>query len=222
MRDFIVYTKPQFYLTGTNLIQLNINIGKVVEIGYNKIMHPRRRGIIFPTVIYRDVRIGNGCVINIGCTIGRETMIGHHCVIREATEIGDNCKIGHLTTIEGATKIGHHTSIFANCHVSSFGHIGNYVFMGPMVVSTNDPKMSYIRKNIEPKEFVGPTIHDGARIGGGCTILPGITIGREAMIGAGAIITRDIPDYAIAFGAPAKVVGTVPENELLKNNGINI
>ena len=222
MKDFIIYLKPRFYLTGTLLTHLNIRIGKMVEIGYDKIRSPRIDLDTFKTVIYRDVIIGNGCVINIGCSIGRETMIGHHCVIREATEIGEYSKIGHLTVIEGATTIGHHTSIFANCHVSSFAKIGNYVFMGPMVVSTNDPKMSYMRKNIEPKEWKGPIIHDGARIGGGCTILPGITIGREAMVGAGAIITRDIPDYAVAFGIPATVVGTIPENELLKNNGIEI
>ena len=99
--------------------------------------------------------------------------------------------------------------------------MGSYVFLGPMVVTANDPVMGHKRKNIEVKPK-GATILDGARIGCGCAIMPGITIGREALVGAGSLVTKDVPDYAIVYGSPAKVMGRVPEAHLLKNNGVEI
>lgn len=192
-----------------------------VQIGYRKITEPRLKTFIKKVVISDGVIIREGSIIYIGCSIGIKTMIGHHVVMREATKIGDHCRIGHLVVFEGATEVGDHTVISTQCHITAYSKIGSYVFMGPMTVTTNDPVMSHMRPNIE-EEYQGVTILDGARIGAGCTILPCITIGREAMIGAGAIVTRDIPDYAIAYGTPAKVVGWVQDNAFLKNNGIDI
>ena len=196
-------------------------IDSTAIVGYNKIVKPRRNDLVDFSIIGRDVIIREGAIVYSGCQIGYETMIGHYTIIREATKIGIHCIIGHHVVFEGATEVGDHTAIHSQCHITSYTKIGSYVFMGPMTVTANDPVMGHERKNIEvpPK---GPTILDGARIGCGCVILPGITIGREAMIGAGSLVTKDVPDYAIAYGSPAKVMGKISDNALLKNNGIDV
>ena len=202
--------------------ETGIEIGKNTHIAYNKIKNPRIK--LYNEVVYisQNVKICDGAIIYIGCRIGTETIIGHHVVIREATEIGNYCKIGHHTVFEGDTIVGNHTSIQSQCLIAAHTEIGAYVFIGPGVITTNDPVMSYKRPNIE-KECKGVTILDGARIGAGCVLFPGITIGREVKIGAGSVVTKDILDYRIVYGNPAKAYrGFVPDNELLKNNGVEI
>lgn len=196
-------------------------IDEFVHIGYHKIQKQRINNPCGPVIIGSDVIIRAGSIVYSGCEIGDETMIGHHVIIREGTKIGKDCIIGHHVVFEGATEVGDHSAIHSQCHITSYTKIGSYVFMGPMTVTSNDPVMGHKRKNIEVAPN-GPTILDGARIGCGCVILPGIVIGREAIVGAGSLVTKDIPDYSIAYGSPAKVMGKVPENALLKNNGIDI
>jgi len=200
-----------------------LKIDNRVYLGYCKIKEPRICDIDRELVIGDDVIIRHGTIIYTSCKINSGTMIGHHTVIREATTIGSYCKIGHLVVIEGAVVIGDHTSIYSQCHITAYSDIGSYVFIAPMVVTTNDWIMDYERKNIrDNNKYKGVTIHDGARIGAGCVIFPGITIGREAKIGAGSLVTKDIPDYRIAYGSPISMGGFVPDDERLKNNGIEI
>lgn len=192
-----------------------------VCIGYDKITFPRIKDFDKNVIISDGAIIRGGTIIYIGCRIGIETMIGHHVIIRDATYIGDYCRIGHHVVFEGATEVGDHTIISSQCHITAYSKIGSYVFMGPITVTTNDPVISHKRPNIYIK-YKGVTILDGARIGAGCTILPGITIGREALIGAGSVVTKDVPDYMIAYGAPAKIAGRISNDALLKNNGVDI
>ena len=200
-----------------------MNFEDNVIVGYDRIHFPRTDLILGEVHISENVIIHDGAIIYVGCWIGAETMIGHHTVIREVTTIGSYCKIGHLVVIEGAVEIGDRTSIYSQCHITAYSNIGSYVFIGPMVVTTNDWIMDYERKNIrDSNEYKGVTIHDGARIGAGCVIFPGVTIGREAKIGAGSLVTKDIPDYRIAYGSPISMGGFVPDDERLKNNGIEI
>lgn len=199
----------------------NLEIDSNVDIGYDEIQEPRceyeDRIEIGDNVIIRS-----GAIIYIGCKIGNGAMIGHNTVIREACESGEWCRIGHLSSICGNVKIGHHTSIHDQVHITAHSIIGNHVFIGPRTVTMNDPFMSYHRKNIEPEQFKGVTILDGARIGAGCAIVPGITIGKEARVDAGSLVTKDVPDRVIVRGFPAHQSGFVSEKELLKNNGIDI
>jgi len=196
-------------------------IDEFVHIGYHKIQKPRINNPFGPVLIGDDVIIRNGGIIYSGCQIDDRTMLGHYVVMRDGTKIGKDCMVGHHVVFEGATEVGNFTAIHSQCHVSSYSEIGSYVFMGPMVVSTNDPVMNHMRKNIKIV-YKGITIHHGARIGGGCVLMPGITIGREALIGAGSLVTKDVPDYAIVYGSPAKIMGKVSDDSLLKNNGIDI
>ena len=132
--------------------------------------------------------------------------------MRPKTVIGSNCVIGHLTVFEGSSSVGDGTLIHAQCHITKGVTIGKNVFIAPFFVGANDKRMCHAREDMEFK-IEGYTIEDGARLAIGVTILPGVTIGSNAMIGAGSLITKDIPSNSIAYGTPARVIEEVPESE---------
>lgn len=159
-------------------------------------------------IIYSYTRIEEDCVI------GRNTFVGHGVIMRPNTIIGDNSVVAHGLVFEGDTVIGDHSVIHDQTHATKGLKIGNNVFIGPGVTTSNDRKMCHRR---ECMEFVvnAPIIGDGVRIGAGAVLLPGVVIGKNALIGGGSTVTRDIPENAIAFGNPARVVGEVREEERL-------
>jgi len=164
----------------------------------------------------RHIRIGDHTIIQVGSTlyggisIGTLGRIGHSTVIRPDTHIGDHSSIGNLVMIEGNTTIGDHTIVNSQCHITAHAEIGNYVFFGACVNMTNDLHMLWNRKG-HGKKLKGPVIEDFVRIGNNVTILPGITIESHAVIGAGAVVTKDVPSGEIWAGVPAKKIGEVKD-----------
>jgi len=160
----------------------------------------------------RTVRIGNdvlirpGSIIYAGCELGDHVTINSNVVVREFTRIGRNSFLGNGVVVEGYTQIGHHTAIHAQCHITAKAKIGNYAFLGPMVVTGNARRITWPKPN---RHEEGPTIQDGARIGLNASILPGVKVGRAAVVAAGAIVTKDVPPRKIVMGVPAKIVGEV-------------
>ena len=169
--------------------------------------------------VSEDAKIGKGTIIKIGaiieedCVIGRNCFIGYHAVLRKGTKIGDNSVFGTLSVSEGFNKIGSNTTIHSQNHITQTVEIGDCVFIAPFFCGANTKSIVHGR-NLELKKE-GYRIKFGARIAIGVFVLPDITIGREAFIGVGSLVTKDIPDFAIAYGSPAKVMGKVPENERL-------
>lgn len=161
------------------------NIGKDkfdgCEIGENAIL---RSG----TIIYADVTIGNNF------------QSGHNVIIREKTDIGNDVRIGTGCIIEGHTTIMSNTVLQSMVYIPTGTVIGSKVFIGPNVVLTNDkyPPLKY-------GEIKAPVIKDEAVIGANSTILPGVVVGKGAMVAAGSVVTRDVPDYMLAIGSPAKM-----------------
>jgi len=186
-------------------------IGKNVKLGKNVKILPL-------AYIGDNCEIGDNTIIQYGafieydCKIGSNSRIGTHAVLRRGTKIEDYSVFGTLSASEGNNRIGNHVTIETQCHITEGIIIEDWVFIASEFVGANTMSISHGRKNV-PLVKEAPHIKFGARIGINVTVLPRVTIGREALIGAGAIVTNDIPDFTIAFGTPAKVVGTVSERE---------
>lgn len=143
--------------------------------------------------------------------LGDRVQTGHHYLIREDTAIGDNTLVGTGVVIDDRCKIGEGVSIQTGVYIPTGTIIEDRVFLGPRAVLTNDRYMGRTQNWLEPV-----TVKFGARIGANSVLLPGITIGREAVVGAGAVVTKDVPDFAVAVGNPARIIGEVPEKHRLK------
>ena len=143
-------------------------------------------------------RIRSGTVLYAGSTIGAGLETGHHVVIREENVIGDNLNIWNSSTIDYGCVIGNNVKIHCNVYVAQFTILEDDVFLAPGVMVANDPHP------LCAHHLQGPTIKRGARVGINVTLLPGVVVGEGAMIGAGSVVTRDIPPYTVAYGSPAR------------------
>jgi UDP-2-acetamido-3-amino-2,3-dideoxy-glucuronate N-acetyltransferase len=160
--------------------------------------------------------IGHGqhCVIFDGVEIGEGTRIGNFVFIREKTIIGKRCIVGSYVDIEGDVRIGDFVSLQSGCYITRGVIIENEVFCGPRIITMNDKPMTYRRPSLTFKRQA-PRILRAARIGGGCILCPGVTVGENALVGAGSVVTRDVPDRMIVAGNPAVTIGSVPDNEII-------
>ncbi len=140
-----------------------------------------------------------------GCEIGDGTKIWHFSHIMSGAKIGKNCSIGQNVNIGGKAVIGNHVKIQNNVSIYDEVTVEDEVFCGPSMVFTNviNPRSEIVRKD----EYKPTLVKRGASLGANCTILCGNTIGRYAFVGAGAVVTKDVPDYALAAGVPARVLG---------------
>ena len=150
-------------------------------------------------------RIRSGTVIYAGSTIGAGLETGHNVVIREENTIGDGLTIWSNSTIDYCCTIGNRVKIHCNVYVAQFTTLEDEVFLAPGVTIANDPHP------VCGLCMRGPTIKRGARIGVNVTLLPHITIGEGALIGAGSVVTRDVPAYVVAYGNPARPCKSVDE-----------
>lgn len=177
-----------------------------------ELCHPTRGGEQLPVRIGDDCYIRSGTVIYSGVTVGNGCQTGHHAMIRENSTLGNRTVVGTGAVVEFGTTLGDHVMIETQSYITANVVVEDYVFVGPCVVTTNDKRMLWRREGAN--QFLkGPTLRWGCRIGGGSVLLPGVEVGREAMIGAGAVVTKNIPARAIAFGNPATVTGEVSEEE---------
>lgn len=158
--------------------------------------------IIEPTAIIQD-----------NCIIGNNCFIGHYVVMRPGTKIGNRTVIGHLTVFEGECIIGNDCLIHAQCHITKGAVIEDKVFIAPGFVGCNDRIMMHQRRHIKPFVMEGYKICHGARLGAGVMVLPGITIGRNAVVGVGSVVTKDVADNAVVVGVPAKFMKWTHEEE---------
>jgi len=150
--------------------------------------------------------IRDGSFIELGSKIGKNLETGHNVVIREKCIIGDDLKIWSNSVIDYECIIGNNVKIHCNCYVAQYTQIMDNVFLGPGVVVLNDlhPGCKYSRQCMR-----GPVIEEGVQVGGNSTILPFLRIGKSSLIGAGSVVTKDIPPFSVAIGAPARVVNSV-------------
>ena len=161
----------------------------------------------------QDVKIGHYVVIDSDCVIGDHAIICNGTVIRSNVIIGNNSIIGHNCVIESDTKIGTDVTIQSQCHITKYASIGNHCFFGPKAMCINTYHISHGRP-FKP-QLTGPVFETGCRIGSGAIIMPGVKLGQECEIGAGAVVTKDCKEFSTYMGIPAKYIRSVPENERL-------
>lgn len=163
-----------------------------------------------------NVRIDGPVSIDESCVIGNNVFIGSFTKIRSRVKIGDNSVIGHLVVIERDTIIGKFTVIQSQCHITANARIGDKVYFGPSVTIINEHKISSHRRGLK-QILKGPLIDDGCRIGAKSLIMPGVIIGRNAEVGAGSVVTKDVRDEEIWFNpkVQAYCVGKVEKNEII-------
>lgn len=157
-----------------------------------------------------SARLRIGTIIYSGSTIGAGLQTGHHVVIREECTIGDDVSIWSNSVIDYGCVIGRGVKIHCNCYVAQFTEIGDRAFLAPGVTIANDLHPGH---PASADMMSGPLIEPDAQIGVNATILPFVTIGQGAIVGAGAVVTRDVPERTVAYGCPAEAVGPVDDLE---------
>lgn len=157
---------------------------------------------------------GQCCVIADDVRVGEGTRIGNFVFIRDKTIIGRGCVIGSYLDIEGDVRIGDFVSLQSRCYVTRGVVIEDEAFCGPGVLTMNDKGISHRRPSMTFTR-AAPRILRAARVGGGSVLCPGVTIGENALVGAGSVVTRDVPDRTIVAGNPAVAIGTVPDDQII-------
>jgi acetyltransferase-like isoleucine patch superfamily enzyme len=189
-------------------------------VGKQPTLSPRstaKREELPPLELGAGTVVSTGAVVFAGTTVGERVIVGDQACIRERCTIGDDVVLGRGSFVENDTSVGALTKIQAHAYITAYSVLEDNVFIAPCVITTNDNFMGRTEKRHELMR--GPTIRRGARVGGGAVLLPGIEIGEEAFIGAGAVVVRDVEARALMVGNPARRLREVPEEELLGEPG---
>lgn len=202
-------------------------IGNRVRIDDNTVIGKRpmraRRSIfkedekLDPAEIGDECLIGAQVVIYRGCRISKNVLVADGAAIREDVTVGEYTIVGRSVTIENLSRVGKKCKLETGCYITAYSEVGDYCFIAPMVTTTNDNFLG--RSEERFKHFKGVTVKLGGRVGAHAIILPGKVIGEDAVVGAGSVVTKDVPDRRLVFGSPARVHGKTPEDQLLQNQG---
>jgi acetyltransferase-like isoleucine patch superfamily enzyme len=194
----------------------DVVIGDYAVVGKQPVLGPRStaaREELPPLVVGDGARILAGAIVFAGSRLGEGVIVGDQACVRERCELAEEVVIGRGAFVENDVVVGARTKIQANAYVTAYSLLEEDVFVAPCVVTTNDNSMGRTEERHAQRE--GPTIRRGARIGGGAVLLPGIEIGEEAFVGAGAVVLADVPARAVVVGNPARQIREVRTEELL-------
>lgn len=160
------------------------------------------------TVVGENSTLRTHTVLYAGTVTGPKFATGHHAMVRENNTIGENVSIGSLSVIEHDVTIGDGVRIHSQCFIPEFTVLEEKAWIGPRVTITNAP---FPRCQHMPACLIGVHIEREAKIGANSTLLPGVRIGEKALVGAGAVVTKDVPAGAVVVGNPARVVKSIDE-----------
>jgi UDP-2-acetamido-3-amino-2,3-dideoxy-glucuronate N-acetyltransferase len=166
-----------------------------------------------PLVIGAGSSICTQAIVFSGATIGTGTIIGDQAYVRERVQIGADTVIGRGTSVDNDVTIGDRVRVQSQVYLTAFSVVEDDVFIGPCAMTTNDDTMA--RHDGRPT-LRGALLRRACRIGGGAVLVPGVEIGEEAYVAAGAVVTNDVPALAVVMGVPARVVRHVPDEDRLE------
>lgn len=195
-----------------SVVEEQVVLGKP-EFGYavKKIYSGRS----YPSKINPTVIIRAGSVVYSGVEIGRSSTIGHGTLIRSFVKIGENTQLAHNIIVERKSVIGDFVRCSPLTHITSNVVLEDRVFLGAGVITINDKLMVWKESEIKSR-LHPPYFEYGAKIGSGSIIAAGVHIGREAFVGSGSMVIKDVPAYAIVYGNPARVKGSVKDRRAPK------
>lgn len=209
------------YIDSNVIIRSNVEIGENSFIGANSLIGEygmdfclEKKKCNHTLNIGKNALIRSGSIIYTGSVIGDDFQTGHQVTIREKSHIGDHVSVGTLSDIQGNCEIGNYVRLHSNVHIGQLSVIDDFVWIFPYVVLTNDPT--------PPSEnFVGVHVKSFAIVATGAIVMPGIEIGQDSLVAAGAIVTKPVDAYAVVGGNPAKVISNV-KNIKNKITGENV
>jgi UDP-3-O-[3-hydroxymyristoyl] glucosamine N-acyltransferase len=167
-----------------------------------------------PLVVQQGSTVCAGAIVFAGARIGPGVIVGDQAYVRERAEIGEGTVVGRGSAIDNDVRIGARVRIQTDVYVTAFTEIEDDVFVGPGVTTTNDDTMS---RHGSGYQLRGARLRRASRIGGGVVLCPGVEVGEEAFVAAGAVVTKDIPARTVAMGVPARPVREVPEADRLQH-----
>ena len=170
--------------------------------------YPSDRAASIELELGRDARLRSGTVVYAGTRVGDRFSTGHHVVIREECEIGDDVSIWSNSVVDYGCRVGDGVKIHTGCYVAQFSQLEPGSFLAPGVSFAND---LYPGDPASAEVMSGPVVGEGAQLGVNVTLLPFVRVGAGCLVGAGSVVTRDLPPGAVAYGNPAVVRGWVRE-----------
>jgi acetyltransferase-like isoleucine patch superfamily enzyme len=164
-------------------------------------------------VLEPGVTVCCGAVVYAGAYVAAGVIIGDQAQVRENSRIGAKSVVGRGSSVDFGARVGERVLIQTGVYVTGGSVVEDDVFLGPGVTTTNDHTMT---RHPRGEPLLGPTFRRACRVGGGVVLVPGVVIGEEAFVAAGALVTRDVGDREVVMGVPARVVRRVPDEDLLE------